>query len=579
MKRFVSVWLPDWPIERLRRDEPSSVPADRPLALVHAGPHGLAITAANASARAAGLGPGLSLADARAMYAGFLTRPAEPARDATALVGLAHWCARYGPSRNIDFDSAQATLRDTSGPVEAGTHGLWIDITGVAHLFGGEAALLGDLTARLARLGITARSGLADTAAAAFALARYATDRTQPFAIAGAGETGVALAGLPVAALRLAPQTIALLHRLGLRRIGQLYDLPRAALARRLRPVGRSRAPGRRKSSWSHDAQAEAVLLRLDQALGLALEPRAGLPEPADHAARKLFCVPLATAEAISAAIADLAALLCAALASAGLGARRFRLTLCRTDGSHAGAEIGTSRLCRDPGHIGRLFAERLGAIDAGFGIEAAVLGAGGVHPFCPSQIALGAATGSGPCSDVADLIDRLSNRLGEGAVLRLGVCASHVPERVAIRLPALEAGSSKQVPDPPPGSMEVPPLPPRPLFLLPSPEPIAAIAEIPDGPPLHFTWRRVRRRVVASEGPERIAPEWWRTHTGPGPHAAAAPGIGRTRAGQKLPRTRDYYRVEDTEGTRYWVFRDGLFGDDEGVASPPAWFMHGLFA
>ena len=239
MKRFVSVWLPGWPIERMRRARPADMPANRPLALVHAGASGLLISAVNASARAAGLTTGLALADARAMFPDLTTLPAEPVRDAQNLVGLAHWCARYGPALNIEAadnpGGASSAMRGPGIPAEAGTHGLWIDITGVAHLFGGEAALLGDLTGRLARFGITARSGLADTAAAAFALARYRASRTHPFAIAAAGETRAALVDLPVAGLRLAPAMIALLHRLGLKRIGQLYDLPRSAMARRLR--------------------------------------------------------------------------------------------------------------------------------------------------------------------------------------------------------------------------------------------------------------------------------------------------------------------------------------------------------
>jgi protein ImuB len=224
MSRIVSVWLPHLPIERLKREraangaartpEPSepdiSVPEDRPFALVGSDARGLILTAVNARSTRDGLLPGLSLADARAICPHLLTEPAAPGKDADTLRALAHWASRYSPTLNVDGDD-----------------GLWLDITGVPHLFGGESALLADFAQRLAGAGFTARLGLAETLGGAHALARFA--RASPCTIP-AGKLRSTLATLPVEALRLESETAHLLRRLGLKRIGQFYDLPRASL-------------------------------------------------------------------------------------------------------------------------------------------------------------------------------------------------------------------------------------------------------------------------------------------------------------------------------------------------------------
>jgi protein ImuB len=286
MKRFVSVWLPAWPIERLRRAEPKAVPDDRPFVLVATGAHGVIITAVNRRAGAEGVRVGQSLADARAALPGLLTRLAEPAQDRAALLALARWSGRYGPARNVD-----------------GEDGLWIDVTGVAHLFAdreprrkraqesAEARLLADLVRRLGMFGLTARVSLADTPGAAFALARFAPQRDGRALIAPAGEMRAALAGKPVEGLRLDVETVILLKRLGLRRIGQLYDLPRAALARRFRTL-----QGARKAAAGSSAMADTVLTRLDQALGRVPEPQRPLAEPLVHLVRRVFSEPLVSA-------------------------------------------------------------------------------------------------------------------------------------------------------------------------------------------------------------------------------------------------------------------------------------------
>ncbi len=503
-----------------------------PFALVEAGTHGVRIAAVNGAAAAAGIVPGQSLADARAALPSLRTRPAERRRDAAALEGLARWAGRYGPSRN------------TEGP-----DGLWVDISGVAHLFGGEAALLADVHDRLADAGYSARLGLADTAAAAWALARFGRTAS-PATVAPAGETNVALADLAVEALRLTPATVVLLKRLGLYRIGELYGLPRASLARRFRDL---RGPSRRASPGE---LADGVVLRLDQALGAIREPRRPmLPVPC-RLVRQVFVEPLIASAGIETAVTIAIRDLCALLAEVGEGARQVRLAFYRTDGSDAEIIIGTSSPSRDERHIGRLFAEKLGAIDLGFGVDVVTLEGVVVEPLDAVQAGLGAKPQQQGAQGLAQLIDRLSNRVSAAAVHRVAARASHIPEQADMIVPALgppiDAAAS-------PRAM----LALRPPFLLGRPEAIEAIAEVPEGPPRRFRWRRAGHRIVKAEGPERIEPAWWRT-------IAAEPAT-------QPSRPRDYYRVEDDQGGRYWVFREGLY-DRDGEAGKPVWYLHGLF-
>lgn len=519
MKRIVSVWLPLWPIERMARAQPSLIPDEAPFALVETGVHGIRIIAVNGHAAEHGARIGQALADARAALPQLLTHAADRRQDRTALLLLARWCGRYGPNRNI-----------------SGEDGLWIDVTGVAHLYGGEAQLVRDLVRRLSRFGLTVRVGLADTLGAAHALARYAPAS----AIAPTGMAKDHLAKLPVEALRLAPDTVLLLQRLGLKRIGDLYALPRAALQRRFRS-----AKG-----------VEAVLTRLDQALGLREEPCRPLVEPPALFVHRAWADPLVSAGQLEAETQKLAKELSVHLAARGLGARRLCLSLYRADGTIAEARVGLSSPSWEAEHMAALIGEKLAALDAGFGVDAMVLAAVQVEQPAGRQKALSARLAGNVPTQATQLVDRLVNRLGPERVIRITPRASHIPERAISRVAALAGMQALSWP--------LPSGPQRPALLLDQPEPIRVLAEVPEGAPARFTWRRVEHRIVRAQGPQRIAPEWWDE-------------IAVKRSG-----TRDYYRIEDEGGAGYWVFREGLYGRTEDAADGdegPRWYMHGLFA
>ncbi len=570
MRRMLSVWLANWPIDRMRRASPGAAPVEAPFALVLGAGGRLTITAVNAAARRDGIVPGQGLADARAAVPTLIARPAEPARDLAALQRLTLWLGRYGPSFHLEdpFSCCAAASRSglRSRPARRPMHtappdGAAIDITGVAHLFGGEAQLLADLERRLTGLGIAVSAAIADTVGAAHALARHAPARGLAQRIVAPGRTAGSLAPLPVEALRIEPATARLLRRLGLQRIGDLYGLPRPALARRFA---------------SRDA-CEAVLERLDQALGVKAEPRRPMRAPPEFAVRLAFPDPLVTAQGLEAAIAEAAQRLAADLAAACRGGRTIALGLYRSDGTRATAVIGLSRPSRSAAHMLGLLREKLAAFDLGFGIDLIELAARGSEPLAPGQGQLTVLPEAGESSTVLpeagesrredggqtgaldELVDRLANRLGRTRILRIGTGASHLPERSEILLPALD-------PAPPPNQPPlIPPrrMPSRPPLLLAPPEPIEVVAEVPDGPPARLRWRRKARLVVRIQGPERIAGEWWRPLLVLSPSSAT------------LERTRDYYTVEDEEGARYWVFRAGLYGEG---GEAPAWYLHGLY-
>jgi protein ImuB len=545
---MLALWLPHLPTDRVWREAARHAPSggsrahalalSPPLVLFDEARGGLRLAAVDRPAAALGLAPGLPLADARARVPELTALAADRVADGNLLARLARWATRYTPHAATD-----------------GEDGLMLDITGAAHLLGGEAALRRDLLARLARLGFTARAAIADTPGAAWALARFAP-REAGRAIAGAGRgaTQAALADLPAAALRLGPATLDTLARLGVRRVADLARLPRHGLAARF---------------------ADEVGARLDQAFGARPEPISPLRPAETWTATLAFAEPIATAEAIAHALDRLLAQLCARLSLAASGARRLDFACRRVDGTTTGCAIATSAPTRDPQRLARLFAERLETIAPGFGIESATLRARVVETLAPSQIALASGmpregTDASETGDLAALVDRLANRLGPEAVTRLDLTTRHAPEAAQRASRDVAAATTRE----PPRAWRSPwtQAPTRPLRLLPAPEPIEVTAAIPDGPPLVFRWRRARHRVRRAEGPERLAAEWWLVYE----HRRAVAAGDAASGPPPVAATRDYYRVEIEDGRRFWLFRLGLWSAGDAA---PRWFVHGVFA
>ncbi len=513
----------------------------------------LTVMAASEAARAAGILPGQTLADARALEPGLHALEADPAAERGALAELADWCGRYTP------------WVAEEEPAPGGAGGLLLDITGCAHLFGGEARLLSDLVGRLARHGFAARAAAADTAGAAWAFARFAAARAPEELLLAPGRQRAALAPLPLAALRLPPETVEGLAQLGLRRVGDLYPLPRAPLVRRFGML---------------------LCRRLDQALGSLDEPIAPRRPLPPWRLQLAFAEPIGRMEDIQAGLERLLAALCRRLAAEARGARRLELTLFRSDGTLARAAIGTSRPAREPAHLLRLFREPLEVLDPGLGVDLMTLAAPLVEPLEPSQAGLpGAANDEGSEDGMAlfgELVDRLGNRLGFDNLRRLAPAESHLPERAQRPATVLAPAATKTTA--PSARSEKNP---RPLRLFARPQPVDAIAPVPDDPPHLFRWGRQLHRICRADGPERIAPEWWRDDA-PGERASGDPrpddmASGDGASGDMASRIgaaaeaglRDYYRVEDEAGRRFWLYREGLYRPGR----PARWFLHGLFA
>jgi protein ImuB len=506
---------------------------ERPLALVIGDSGRQVLAAVDQYAAAAGLIPGQPLADARVIAPSLLTAAHDPVRDARALRRLARWCALYYSPWAAPCSTAQGR-----GEGAGGGGGLLLDVTGCAHLFrpsGGavdaaadEAALAADLLRRLEGLGFSARAGVASSIGAAWAVARFATTAAQPCCLVPPGGLRRCLAPLPPAALRLSPADCELMARFGLSTVGELLALPPAVLTPRFGP-GAAR--------------------RLAQALGTAAEPVSPLEPVTPHRAAQRFVEPLATGEALARALEALLAVLCRQLERDGLGARRLELTCARVDGSLLRLVRGTSRPGRAPGPLFRLFEEEIGDLDPGFGVEVVALSAPRSEPLAAEQLTLPAAGmaksgGGGEHKIPGGLVDRLAARLGAAHVYRLRPRCSHIPERAQTRGSLMEETPGSRAEEGWQG------LAPRPLRLLPRPEPIEAMALLPDHPPARFRWRRLLHQVVRAEGPERLTAEWWLSDA----RLAEEPA-------------RDYFRIEDRDGRRYWVYR-----------AAGRWYLQGIF-
>jgi protein ImuB len=454
----------------------------------------------------------MALADARARLPMLEAVEQDDAADQAWLERLADGCIRHTPMVALD-------------PM----HGLILDVTGCTHLFGGENGLAKDIEARLAALRMTVRLAFADTPRAAHALARYQ-------ALPSRNEAA-AIGQLPVAALGLDPEATQGLLRAGLKTVSELAKRPMAAIAARF------------------GGEAVSALRELLGEAACPIEPR--IPITQIFAERR-FAEPVARTEYAIAVLDELAVNISGQLEQRHQGGRRFEAFFFRSDGLVRRLTIETSQPSRDPKLITRLMNERIEGlsdpIDPGFGFDLIRMAASRVEPLEVTQLKL--EGGAVKEMEVAALIDRLSTRLGRDRVQRYTPQNTHIPEQMQLALPFVEAS-------PPTASwpLSTPGEPPlRPLHLFDPPQPIEVTALVPDGPPRRFNWRRKSHVIKRFEGPERIASEWWKRKDGVVDRAGL---------------TRDYYRVEDVRGRRFWVFRHGLF--DEKAS--PKWYLHGLFA
>lgn len=468
----MSIWFPRLASDRVLR----ACPLEAPFALIWREGNTDRISCLNAAAEGQGLACGMALSEARAFCPALRTAPADPPREARFQESLRRWATRYCPWVGLE-----------------GADGLVLDITGSDHLWGGEEAMLGEMQGRLARARITARLGLADTRGAAWALAHFAPGRAAP----GAGMR--ALAPLPVAALRLPPETVTGLQRLGLRDIGDLTRTPRAPLARRF---------------------GKGLMARLDQALGAAPEQISPRADPPHYGVRLTLPEPIGAREDVMEGVRRLLARLCAKLKAREAGARVLALTLRRVDQASQQVELRLAAPLRDPQRIAPLFARGLEDVDAGFGIDQMRLEATQVEPLPIRQIG---AVATETRDRLGDLITRIGLRIGLENVQRCLPAESHIPERSFLIAPAAFSE--------PEGNWHPPQ--PRPLRLF-APEPLSA--DSPD-PPRRFRWRRLSLTTERAEGPERLAPEWWFDDPN-------------WRRG-----VRDYWRVETGQGWRLWMF------------------------
>lgn len=483
------------------------------------------IAAACPHAQALGLRPGMAVTQARAQVRGLDIRPADLEEDMAALRRLAILAARRW--------SPVTALSDCDG--------LCLDISGTAHLFGGEEAMARRIIRLLARAGFTAQIAIADTAGAAWALARYAA---HPILLCPPAKQAEALADLPTPALRIDAAAAELLERLGISRIGQLAELPRAPLVRRF---------------------GATAVLRLDQALGRMPEPLDPVIPPEAIIARQRFAEPVATAEAIAHWLGVLTPRLTTALEAEGLGVRALECIADRVDGVPQRIRISLARPSRDPAHLLRLLKRRIEDVEPGYGIDTIALLVRRAAPLGPEPVVERLDEEAAP--DLAPLVDTLATRIGLRRMWRMQAMESDVPERAAVRMAVLDpperGGARPRIDDV--GQLDRSPALhpwhpewPKPARLLHRPERLDhVIAELPDHAPRRFTWRGQPHRVVRADGPERIHGEWWK----------------RTAEADQV---RDYFRVEDEAGRRYWLFRRG--DGEQSATGDLSWYLHGVF-
>jgi protein ImuB len=499
MQRYLSLWFPYLLTDWHARKQPQL----RDVAFVLKAPiqNRAVVTAACIKAQALGIRPGAVLADARALVPDLHALDDKPGLTEQLLQRLAEWCIRFTPCASADAPQ-----------------GLVLDVSGCAHLWGGEEKYMADIINRISTRSYTVRGAIADTVGAAWAMARFAPGDS----IVEVGGQARALMPLPISSLRLETETLERLHKLGLRQVQDLLAIPRSSLRRRF---------------------GEHILLRLRQALGEE-EERIVPVFPEEPFCERLPCLePIVTRTGIEIALERLLVTLCERLRKEGKGVRTLVFRCYRVDGDAQGIEVGTSRASHNEEHLFHLFSLKLDTIEPRAGIDLFLLEATRVEDAAPVQERLWQVPGGIDDPRLAELIDRIAGKMGAHVLKRYLPAEHYWPERSFKKAGALE--------EPPATEWKVDR--PRPLQLLAPPERIEVTAPVPDYPPLNFRYKGQLHKVIKADGPERIEPEWW------------------IREGEH----RDYYCVEDEEGKRYWVFRSGHYTADR----TEEWWLHGFFA
>jgi len=468
-----------------------------PFAVVREEKTALRLFSLNRAAIEAGLSAGMGLTDARAIAPDLMTRVHEPEHDRSLLEALHRWAGKFSPWVATHERNA-----------------LFLDISGCAHLFSGEAPMLECMSQELKDLAIDARLGLADTKRAALALAKFGRGKE----IAPTGQTRQSVQGFPVEALDVEPSVLTGLRRLGLKTIREVLALPRAQLARRF---------------------GTALVHKCDELIGASADPVSPAKPKPILAARMTLPEPIGLLEDVEECVRRLIAQVCKRLSEAQMGARQLRLEIGRADNSHFSETIGLARPTRDAKLIYGQFERPLSKIDAGYGIERVRLSASIAEPFIPEQ--LNTAAKSHEAHALDEVLSRIGNRIGFEQIGKYHTNESHVPERSFFLAPVNRNKPEKN------SAIK----PNRPLVQF-QPEPANVIK--PGRPPRSFQWRRKHYALASANGPERILPEWWQDVPG-------WQGGGR-----------DYWFVQTREGERLWLY------NHPGNERRQDWFVAGIF-
>ena len=520
-RRILYLWLPNIALDRLKRmtrgqgDENSS---SNGMVIVRTEYGRRTIIATCPVSEKLGIVVGWSLGDALALHSKLLVGEIDPMKDKMELTTLANWCGRYTPF--VAFDESR---------IEIGERGLWLDITGCAHLFGGEKKLLDDIIDRLCHIGLTARGVIADTPGAAWALTHFGKLSSQ---IIKPGSQQAAIADLPLIGLRLPTSLVEDLSKVGLRQIKSLFSIARAPLRARF---------------------GAEVRKRLDQALGLEAEPISPQISHSPDLVRFVLPDPISTMDSILVVLECLLERLIKKLEIKSLGTRELKVLLYRVDGQLDKLIVSTSQTNRDKSIFSKLFFEKFNNFILDSGVDVIILEATNVDIYQPLQPDL-ISQSDRINSEISVLVDRLINRFGSSSVIRRSLQESYSPERSETAFPVSSNLHYSKITQSIGSSFEDT-LTVRPLYLLQRPEYIEPLTECNRPLPFQFRWRHTLVNVRRANGPERIAPEWWLV--------------------EDYYKTRDYFRIEDSDGRRYWLFKERM----KQSKKKPSWYLHGLFS